>query len=327
MAAELTPWPWQAEQWRRLQSQRQRGQTPHAMLLTGQPGLGLDHFARLLAQSLLCDRPGAEGHPCGDCAPCRQFAAGAHPDFQHLTLPEDKKHILVDQIRELNEFIGLTSGGTGRKAVVISPADRMNVNAANSLLKTLEEPPGDIAIILVAHQLHLLPATIKSRCQMIKFSGPGREVATDWLRQRGHANPEALLQLGQGAPCLAERMDDPDLFRQYALVTEDVIALLQGRKTLPELRADWRGLDIHRLMDWSLSLLRDLVRSASYPADCGFENPARIQDLREIASRLHLTRLFTVHDHLVNLMNRLEHPLNQELLLDDLLLSWQSLGR
>ncbi len=327
MAAELTPWPWQIEPWRRLHAQRQRGQMPHAILLIGQPGLGLNHFASVLAQSLLCDQPRDDGQPCGDCGPCRQFAGDVHPDFQRLTLLEDKKHILVDQIREINEFIGLTSGGSGRKAVVISPADRMNVNAANSLLKTLEEPPGDITIILVARQLHLLPATIKSRCQMLKFSPPSREEASAWLSQRGHADPEALLQLGQGAPCLAERMDAPSLFQAYDAVASDIIDLLQGRKTFPQLRGDWRGRDIHRLMDWSLSLLRDCIRAASYPADGRFENPGRIADLREIANRLHLSRLFTVHDHLVALMNRLEHPLNQELLLDDLLLSWQSLGR
>ncbi len=319
------PAPWQQAQWRRLHQQRDSDQLPHALLLTGQAGLGLDDFARRFAQSLLCSAPTVEG-PCGQCADCRQFAAGVHPDYQYLTLEENKKQIVVDQVRQLNAFALLTSRGDGRKVVVVSPADRMNVNAANSLLKTLEEPPGRVVMILVAHHLHLLPATIKSRCQQVKFVVPERAVAAAWLQQRGHQQPEALLQLAQGAPCLAERMDDEALQARYAAVMEESLALMQGVRTPGELRAAWQSCEIDWLVKWSLSLLRDCIRCASRLPDGRFENPGWSKALQAAVSRVNFRQLFVVHDHLLDLDNQLDHPLNKDLLLDDVLLSWQSLS-
>ena len=317
--------PWQQAQWVRLQRQRDVDQLPHALLLTGQEGLGLDEFAHRFAQSLLCS-VAREDAPCGQCADCRQFAAGVHPDYQYLTLEDKRKQIVVDQVRRLNEFALLTSTGDGRKVVVVSPADRMNVNAANSLLKTLEEPPGNVVMILVAHHLHFLPATIKSRCQQVKFAMPDRRVAQDWLRERKHARPDVLLQLAQGAPCLAERMDDEALLARYATVMEESLALMRGTRTPGELRAAWQGYEIDWLVKWSLSLLRDCIRCASRLPDGHFENPGWSKALREVVRRVNFRQLFVVHDHLLDLDNKLDHPLNKDLLLDDVLLSWQSLS-
>ncbi|CAG0911405.1 unnamed protein product, partial [Cyprideis torosa] len=143
-------------------SQLQHDNLPHALLLIGQAGLGLNLFAERLAQRVLCRSKTATDQPCGECSACLQFGAAVHPDYKCIHLLEDKKKILVDQIRDLTEFMALTgSQGGGFKVIVIDPADRMNVNAANSLLKTLEEPPGRSLILLVASELHRLPATIK----------------------------------------------------------------------------------------------------------------------------------------------------------------------
>lgn len=323
---ESSPYPWQQQQWERLASQRFQDHLPHALLLVGQEGLGLDYFASLLARSLLCSNPGSSFEPCGDCPDCHQFLQQVHPDYQYVSLEEDKKSILVDQIRTLNEFFALTGSQDHRKVVVISPADQMNINASNSLLKTLEEPAGNAVIVLVGHHLHRLPATVKSRCQMIKFSAPEQQLSSKWLVERGHDRVEQLLQLSQGAPCLAEEMDEAGLYAQYVLVLESALASRQGRKTISQLRADWKTVEINLVVDWTLSLLRDCVRSANRLPDGCFENPAYLDNLREISNGLNLLKLFRVYDHLVQLNDSLDHSLNQELLLDDVLLAWQSLN-
>jgi len=328
MASEIidsSPYPWQQEQWARLLNQRSQDCLPHALLLVGQTGLGLDYFAHLLGRSLLCSDSNDNLEPCGECPSCRQIRQQVHPDHQTISLLEDKKSILVDQIRELNKFFALTSGENSRKVVVISPADQMNINASNSLLKTLEEPAGNATIILVGHHLHRLPATVKSRCQMIKFSMPERAISLEWLAERGHDRSEQLLQLAQGAPCLAEVMDNADLYASYVSVIEGALASQRGNKTIHQLRTEWKSCEIHLLVEWSQSLLRDCIRVANRLPDDSFENPLYLNHLREMSNQLHLLQLFRVYDHLVQLNDSLDHSLNADLLLDDVLLAWLSL--
>lgn len=323
---DSTAYPWQQEQWQRLNNQRRQDSLPHALLLVGQAGLGLDYFAKLLARSLLCSNSSDNFNPCGECPSCREVLQKVHPDYQEITLLDGKKSILVDQIRALNQFFALTSGEGSRKVVVISPADQMNINASNSLLKTLEEPSGSATIVLVGHHLHRLPATVKSRCQMIKFTAPEQAQAVQWLEARGHDRSGQLLQLAQGAPCLAEVMDDEGLYTSYVSIMEGALASQRGRKTIGQLRAEWKTCEIHLLVEWSLSLLRDCIRVASHLPDGSFENPLYLNQLRELSNRLHLMPLFRVYDHLVQLNDTLDHSLNPELLLDDVLLAWQSLN-
>ena len=324
--AELTPYPWQSSQWRRLRQQRERDLLPHALLLYGQPGLGLDHFAHCLIQSLLCESPTADGAACGDCPACRQFMQGVYPDYCEVGLAEGKSAILVDQIRELNEFIGLTQSSRGRKLVLLSPADRMNVNAANSLLKTLEEPSGDTVIVLVAHSLSRLPATVRSRCQLVKFGKPGREVARQWLAQRGCEQIDHLLHLANGAPCLAEQMNDPALLDSYQQVVTALLETLESRCTVPELRHLAAGVERARLVEWIQSVLRDLQRAFHGLPDASFENSTRVPLLRRIAGLLDSKAVFEVSDRLVKTAATVDHPLNADLFLDDLIQNWMQLA-
>ncbi|HSW52736.1 MAG TPA: hypothetical protein VLG93_05865, partial [Sulfuricaulis sp.] len=131
-------YPWHGALWSALA--RQFEQLPHALLLQGRPGLGKHDFAVQLAQALLCEQA-RDGMACGQCHCCRLFAAGTHPDLAGVGLVEDAKSIAVDQIRALGDFLSLRPHTAARKVVIISPAEAMNINAANSLLKLLEEPP------------------------------------------------------------------------------------------------------------------------------------------------------------------------------------------
>ncbi len=322
---DLTPYPWQYHQWQILHEQRRRNLLPHAMLFYGQPGLGLDHFAHCFVQSLVCRSVDDNGFACGQCPACRQFAQGVYPDYQQVTIAEDKSAILVDQIRELNEFIGLTQGTSGRKVVLLSPADRMNINAANSFLKTLEEPSGDTMIVLVAHSLSRLPATIKSRCQLLKFSKPDKVMARQWLEQRGCTEVDHLLHLSSGAPCLAETLNDKALLDAYSNSIAALLEALESRQTMPELRRVTSAAEISRLVLWIQSLLRDLQRAFHGMPDVYFENSFHIQQLRRLSGLLDFRSVFEAGDRFLKLGATIDHPLNADLLLDDVLQTWMTL--
>ena len=135
----LAPLPWQISAWQQLHARMENGTLPHALLVCGAAGTGKAHFAQAFAALALCRHP-EKAHACGHCGSCHQLAAAAHPDYHPVTIPEDKTAILVDQIRELSQTLALTSQHNGRKIGLLTPADAMNANAANSLLKTLEEP-------------------------------------------------------------------------------------------------------------------------------------------------------------------------------------------
>jgi DNA polymerase-3 subunit delta' len=196
-ATPLAPW---------LQAQlqdllQQRG---HALLLTGPSGLGQYPLALALAAAWLCERPGPQG-ACGQCASCHAIEVRTHPDLCVL-LPEtqsielgwpldertqdriDKKEIKasrwirVEAARQAVAFTQLTRSSGHTKVVLIHPADRMNHEAANTLLKTLEEPAGAVRFVLATEAAHLLPPTIRSRCQSHALRWPDEAQALAWLR-------------------------------------------------------------------------------------------------------------------------------------------------
>src|SRR3569832_2564259 len=167
MQAKLLPW--HEETWARLLAARRAGRLPHALLLTGPQGMGKQRFAENWMAGLLCEAPDAEGCACGVCRRCQLLAAGNHPDYRQLTPPEEGKVIGVDQVRELIQYIALTPQYGANKIATIHTADKLNINAANTLLKTLEEPPPLSLFVLVTAQPSRLPVTVISRCQRIHF--------------------------------------------------------------------------------------------------------------------------------------------------------------
>jgi DNA polymerase III subunit delta' len=201
------PLPWQAESWSRFNRQLGDDSLPHAMLLAGLPNSGKSRLALALARLLLCQSPSG-GLNCGSCHACELSAGGSHGDFRWLQPEEKSRTIKIDQIRETVQFATKTAGFGARKVVVLAPADAMNANAANALLKSLEEPSPGTYLLLVCDQLHGVPATIRSRCQIVKLPTPSREASIEWLDGvTGNTEESAkLLELADGMPLLAEAM-------------------------------------------------------------------------------------------------------------------------
>ena len=254
--------PWHQDLWRRWQQRRVAGRLPHALLLAGPAGLGKGVFARRLARALLCDRPDADGEACGQCRSCRLFRAGSHPDYSVVQPEEDGKIIKVDQIRALCAFLGYTAQYGGYKIALLEPADRLNVNAANSLLKTLEEPPGDGLLLLVTAQPARLPATVRSRCQKTGFDRPAAAVAVPWLAARvadGLA-PAALLDIAGGAPLAALAQADGDRWRRRRELFECYAQALAGRMDPIRAAERWTQGDLTESLRWLIGWQTDLIR-------------------------------------------------------------------
>ncbi|MGV6817262.1 MAG: DNA polymerase III subunit delta' [Thiotrichales bacterium] len=319
----MTPYPWQHRQWERLQHQRQQGKLPHAVMLLGHQGLGLNHFARLFAQSLFCHAPLENAVACGQCPACRQFEQSVYPDYVEVQPEEDKRSVVVDQIRELNDFLSLTHGGRSAKVVVLSPAEAMNINASNSLLKTLEEPPGEALLLLVAHTISTLPATVKSRCQFVRFDVPDHAMAVQWLKSQAVTQIDERLQLAGGAPCRAKSLPQTYL-DQYQRTTEGLLAVLSGKQAVTALRPGKDDADVRAYVEWTHSLLRDLIRAQCNTSDSHFENRFYISVLRQLATSVDSRVLYRANDRVAQIRGALDHPLNAELVVDDLLLTWAS---
>ena len=316
------PYPWQTKQWQTLQTLRHQKRLPHGLMLVGQRGLGLNDFAQLLAQSSLCQRPDKGGRPCEKCQPCTLFAAETHPDFRFITPEEDKQQISIDQVRELQSFMQLSQAGERSKITIVTPAESMNLFAANSLLKTLEEPPGDSLLILVTHQPGRLPATIRSRCRIMSFPKPEKKQAAEWLQQKGYQQTDELLLLAQGAPCLAAQLSDEVGLQVYQQFVASLLALIQRKQRLSQLSELWLQIPPELLFSWHTSLLRDLIRAASGVEMARFENQNEVQHLQKIAVRVNLGKLFGLYDQLIELSRSANAPLNPELLRERMALLW-----
>jgi DNA polymerase-3 subunit delta' len=138
----------------------------HAWLLYGVKGIGKATEAMAMAALYLCERSGADGKACGQCHGCSMLRAGSHPDFISVERLEKKRDISVDHVREVLSFLSLSGMESEKRVVLLNDGELMNIQAANALLKGLEEPSPGSLLLIVCHDLMRLPATIRSRCML-----------------------------------------------------------------------------------------------------------------------------------------------------------------
>ena len=329
MAPEVTLPTWHAELWAQLQQRRARGSMPHALLLSGPAGVGKQLFATHLAKSLVCEAESVEQQPCGQCKACRLADAGTHPDIHWLQPEEEGKAIRIDAVRSLIGKTTLTTQARGSRVFLISPAHAMNRASSNALLKTLEEPSAASVMVLISSEPHLLPATIRSRCQDLLFKPVAAQQAGDWLREQAPQiqNQEALLALSGGAPLLALRADEEDWLNQ-AQQTLAQLAELKQRKVNPmQVVEAWTQRPLQPLLNDLSRISSDLVQLASGAQAQRLFMPGQGGQLQSLAKGLDLVQLFGFIDGLNGLRRQMTHNLNPQMLLEKVVIDWLALTR
>jgi DNA polymerase-3 subunit delta' len=327
--------PWLQPIWQRLlagHGQRRLGQ---ALMITGPSGVGKELLVERLVGLLLCHQPGAEGQACGSCADCRLLQVGNHPDAIRIAPDGEgaRGEIRAEQVRALCSRENLTPTRGAHKVLVLRPAEAMNAFAANSLLKTLEEPVPSSTWVLVAARPHQLPATIRSRCQRVDLPPPSEAVALPWLRARlarpgstqtgDHA--ELLLRLAHGAPLRALSLSTDDALTARQALLDALAAIVRGERDPIAVANDWQGFEVAEVVALMIDLVGDLLRLAAAPQAARLTNLDRQPLLESMVARLDTKTGHRFLQNLLQLSGLLDAPLNKQLLFESLLVRWASI--
>ena len=326
------PLPWQQDAWRSLTARLDESRLPHALLITGEAGLGKGLLAAAFARLALCRSP-QDGTACGSCSSCAQFAAGTHADFNRIELEERdgkagedgqlKSAISVEQIRDLIGNLTLSSSRQGgRKVALIEPAELMSISAANSLLKTLEEPPADTLLMLVSAAPSRLPATVRSRCQSLALAAPEPGAALAWLNAR-QARPDwpVLLGLCGGAPLAALALAATDIEARRQAFFSALMRLQEGTAN-PVMLAVHPKDAYPELLRLLWSFVSDLIRIKTAGARAALVNQDQLPLLQKASDGIHLRSLYAYLDRVQAAIQALETPANRELTFSVLLSYW-----
>ncbi|PWQ93920.1 DNA polymerase III subunit delta' [Leucothrix arctica] len=313
-------YPWQQKSWDTLKRVVGQGNMPHAILLAGPEHTGKHDFALTLAQSLLCESRDETGFACGVCQSCHIFKAGSHPDYTFIGLGEKKTQIVVDQIRTLNDFVHLSRSYQGSRVVLLSPVERLNINASNSLLKTLEEPPERTVLLLVSSNPSELLPTIKSRCQLLHLPQPTLEQASEWLStQELTHSVDDLLAASLGKPLLARTLDQDERLAVRKQFAGDILKLLRGSLSLVSAAKNWEKSPKQDLIDWQLQWVELMIKGL-YQSD----------DIKKDVITPHLQKhmkatpqaLWQLRDGLLELKQHVHTSLNTLLYTENMLVLW-----
>ena len=271
----------------RFQKSARRNRLASTYLFVGPSGIGKRTFALKLAQSLLC-RQSADDElvACGACPSCQQLVAGTHPDLIRVSRPEDKKFIPVEKFigkegqrrqQGLVHDIGLKPFYGGRRIALIDDADHLNAEGANSLLKTLEEPPPRSILILLGTSQQKQLQTILSRSQVIHFSA----LETDQVRHiieteqliEGDVDLDKIIQAANGSVEMAIRLSDPELLEFVDLLYRQLASLDPGQDDFASSLGafvDAAGKEsklkrqrLFEVADFSVNFYRDLLHRAA----------------------------------------------------------------
>ena len=322
--------PWQISNWKNLTSSQHNNRLAHGLLFYGSTGIGKNEFAFEFAHWLICEQPLAD-KACGECKACQLIKAESNPDLIILSPEEEGKAIKVDQIRALIEKITLTSHGQNKRVIIISPADALNANASNSLLKTLEEPPANTVLILISDKPSKLMATIRSRTQMIRFDLPTFEQSMQWLSTQNIENAEILLQLTAGAPLSAKAMSDDEGLQIRDKLFKNWQELANGNADALESAAMWvkDGFKVIENMplNWVSSWLMDIIRSLQGAHIESMANADYAKTLQNLAGQVDLKSVYGLVDRLNDTIRLVDTSANQLMLVEGLLLHWAGLKR
>jgi len=296
-----------ADSW---QSRSAQGRVPHALMLVGPVGVGKRCAAAWIARHRL-------GIATAGPLPEYPCDIPAHADLRWICPPEDKHAIGIEQIRELVADLSLTSFEGGGKVAVIEPANAMTANAANSLLKTLEEPPGDALLVLITDKTSRLPATVFSRCQRVNIPVPPESESLAWLDrlQPGTSWPRALREAGH-APLAA--IGASERLETTQAMSRDIAALSAHEAAPLDVAARWARHEAGFVLDWLAREVQKCIYGVSGVASATSERAVGDSVLKRMDRR----NLFCYLDTVNRLRSQPAGSFNVQLTLESLLIDW-----
>lgn len=326
-------YPWHKKQQHFLLEQKQKKRLAHALLLTGSRHLGKFDFACAFAALLLCEQHSQDcEQACGDCHACCLLKNLTHPDFFLVEPEKENAAIGIDAIRKLGESITKTAQRNGKRVVIIAPAENMTDEAANALLKRLEEPGADLHFLLVSHASDALLATIRSRCQKLLFSVPLNQDVLPWLELRVADTGVAasvLLEDASGAPLLAFANANDPLYQEKQNILLSLMALLKGEVFVSLLLRQWGSYNLITLLNWWSAWLLDISKLHAGAEHRFLKHQSACALIEDFAGMLVAEDLLAFIDVLNEMNAKLQAavPVNKEILLESLLIKWSLLAK
>ncbi len=323
----MPPYPWQQTLWDNFITWDSQGRLAHALLIAGPEGLGGLALAKAMAQFLLCNAP-RDSVACGKCRGCQLMAGQSHPDLLLVEPEASSTAIKIDQVRQVTEFIAKTAQQGGRKVVLLAPAEAMNINAANALLKSLEEPAGQTHLLVVSQEPSRLLATIRSRCTKLILTAPNEPDALAWLTQMGIPDAAQMLRHAGGEPLKVQRWFEKDFAAQQASMQKDLAAIASGNRSPMAIAKAWLEYLPVEVVDCLLMWVQDAVsvrQAGSHAPEADEKTANAVGCLTDVPLQL-LFRYWDKLAHSKQEMLSKNNP-NIELLLDELLMGWAALCR
>jgi DNA polymerase-3 subunit delta' len=285
---------------------------PHAYLLAGPRGCGRSLLAKNFAKAVNCVSIDRKDIPCDSCLSCKKIDKGIHPDVKWIGKDERSGQIKIDQIRELENQIVLRPYEGKYKIFIIIDAELMNVEAANSFLKTLEEPPQNSLLILIAERVKDLLPTITSRCQMIRVRPLEiNELASILISEHGIPGQKAkfLSRISEG------RLGRAISYRYDIFGWRDsVLDEFSNDECIEDYGAENRG-ELSKKLNVLTSWYRDILVFKTTQDENLLINADRIADIKKIANSYKVDELMRTFDNVLNTKERIENNVNPKLAL------------
>ncbi len=328
-SSDLT-FPWQRDNWSRLYNTAASSRIAHALLFMGPGGVGKYQFAIAFKNALLCSENTIAEPACGKCRFCKMEH---HPDYYEVTLEVDERTnkksnvIKIDQIRKLIEYSHLHTHFGKAKVIIIHPAEKMNVNASNALLKILEEPPQDTYFVLISNESHQLSATIKSRCQAIKFTIPSFEESKQWLESHNVGSKDAVscLQFAYNAPLTAKNLADINYIEHHSKYIESLLSITKRSEDPMNIADSWLKVDPSMPLQALYSCLSDLIILKTITHSSEILNKDNMKSLQNIANNVSFNGLYVILDRIVAAKLQIQSNVAILGIYEDILNLWQRL--